>query len=111
MKLLLDENVSWRLAKLLADIFPYSVHVTDVLLKQPATDADIWNFARQNNFIILTQDEDFEAIALLRGHPPKIVLLRAGNLSTKGIEELLRSRLALIRAFIEDTEKVLLELY
>jgi predicted nuclease of predicted toxin-antitoxin system len=96
MKLLLDENLSWRLVKLLADIFPQSAHVTFVALPQPAPDLIIWNFALNNGYIILTQDEDFEAIALLRGHPPKVILLRAGNLATIAIEQLLRSRFMLI---------------
>ncbi len=111
MKLLLDENISWRLAKYLADVFPHSIHVTGTNLPPPAKDWDIWNYAQQKEYIILTQDEDYETIALLRGQPPKVILLRTGNLTTRTIEQLIRSRLETIVHFIEDHEKVLLELY
>ena len=41
MKLLLDQNLSWRLARALQDLFPDSVHVREIGLDR-ATDDEVW---------------------------------------------------------------------
>jgi predicted nuclease of predicted toxin-antitoxin system len=41
MKLLFDENLSYKLVRLLAHLFPDSVHVRDVGLKA-ADDSEVW---------------------------------------------------------------------
>ena len=69
-QLLFDENLSPRLPALLSDQFPGSRHVRDVGLRG-ATDQDIWNFAASADFTIVTKDDDFRGLSLLRGAPPK----------------------------------------
>lgn len=55
MKLLFDENLSSKLPRLLASLFPGSVHVRECgLLGQP--DEDVWEYARANGFIIISKD-------------------------------------------------------
>lgn len=41
MKLLLDQNLSWRIAGWIQDLFPASAHVRDFGLDR-ATDEQIW---------------------------------------------------------------------
>ena len=65
MKLLLDANISWRLVKKLAGVFPNVLHVNDSGLPIPAKDEEIWNWALQNDFVIVTNDEDFLNFTLL----------------------------------------------
>ena len=78
MKLLFDENLSPKLPRLLATLFPDSAHVRECgLLGLP--DEDVWEYARANDFIIVSKDSDFQQRSLLYGHPPKIVWLRIGN--------------------------------
>jgi predicted nuclease of predicted toxin-antitoxin system len=55
MKLLLDANLSWRLAKSINKLGFDCNHVENVGLKVPSKDIEIWNFARKNNFIIIIQ--------------------------------------------------------
>ncbi|MGI9067573.1 MAG: DUF5615 family PIN-like protein [Pyrinomonadaceae bacterium] len=43
MKLLFDENLSHKLARLLEDLFPNSIHVRDVDLKA-ANDSLVWEY-------------------------------------------------------------------
>jgi predicted nuclease of predicted toxin-antitoxin system len=50
-----------------------------------ATDNEIWEYARKNNYAIITFDADFYDISIINGHPPKIVWLRTGNISTNEI--------------------------
>jgi predicted nuclease of predicted toxin-antitoxin system len=82
MKLLLDENLSWRLCKYLYDVFGEVIHVSMLSFEQPMSDIDIWNYAKINNYIIVTKDDDFEKILLLKGAPPKIVWVRISNTTT-----------------------------
>jgi predicted nuclease of predicted toxin-antitoxin system len=46
MKLLFDQNLSHKLARRLADLFPNSTHVREVGLKE-AEDPEVWEYAKQ----------------------------------------------------------------
>jgi predicted nuclease of predicted toxin-antitoxin system len=71
MKLLFDQNLSPRLARVLADIYPESVHVREVQMRD-ATDTQIWEHAKIHDFVIVSKDSDFQARSLLYGSPPKL---------------------------------------
>ena len=70
-------------------------------LCKPAKDVEIWNFAFVNGYTIITQDSDFINLFVTRGYPPKIILLRIGNMSRKKSEEVLIQS----KSSIEDLEK------
>jgi predicted nuclease of predicted toxin-antitoxin system len=90
MKLLFDQNLSPRLPRLLADIYPESVHVREVGLRD-AHDIEIWEYAKAHGYAIVSKDSDFQQRSLLQGAPPKFIWLRVGNCTVKRTEELLRS--------------------
>ncbi len=102
MKLLFDENLSHKLVRLLADLFPDSIHVRDVGLKA-ADDSDVWQYAQDNSFIICSKDSDLHQRSFLLGFPPKVVWVRLGNCSTSDVEMLLRKHAAIIEFFAEDS--------
>jgi len=91
-----------RCVLLLGDLYPGSSHVHSEALGA-ASDGQIWGFARQNNFIVVTKDVDFYHRALRLGHPPKVIWLRLGNCSTADVEGALRRRYARLRAFESDS--------
>ena len=101
MKILLDANISWKLISTLTPIFGECTHVDLIGLNVPADDIDIWNYALDNGYIIITKDSDFADLMELNNFPPKIVLLKTGNNSSKALLELLIS----IKPMIEDLEK------
>ncbi len=72
MKLLFDENLSPRLARSLADVYPDSAHVMDVGLSE-ADDRAIWMFARERGFAIVSKNGDFRQLSFLDGPPSKVV--------------------------------------
>ena len=78
MKLLLDQNLSYRLIRDLQDTVPELTHVKLVGL-QDAEDYEIWEFARLHHYTVVTFDVDFYNLQTIRGFPPKIVWLRFGN--------------------------------
>ena len=109
MKLLFDQNLSWRLPKKLADLCPDSRHVREAGMKE-SEDIDIWEYAKANGYVIVTKDLDFQQRSLLFGHPPKVVRLRVGNCTVQTIEDLLRRHSPLIHTFESDATKSYLAL-
>lgn len=109
MKLLLDQNLSRRLIAELAPIFPDSAHVRAVGL-DTATDHEIWSFAGEHGYLVVSKDSDFRQLAFLLGPPPKAVWLRVGNCSTATIADLLRSSADVIARFTASEEEALLVL-
>lgn len=104
MKFLFDQNLSPRLPHLLADLYPDSMHVREIGLRD-ASDAEIWEYAKENGFVIVSKDSDFQQRSLLYGHPPKFVWLRVGNCPVKPIEELLRKQSVAVHGFEQDESK------
>lgn len=110
MKLLFDQNLSRKLVGRLADVFPESSHVQFHELAEK-TDTKIWEFAKLNNFCIVTQDADFAERSRLYGSPPKVVWLRCGNAPTSGVEALIRGGENAIRELINNPTFHCLELH
>jgi predicted nuclease of predicted toxin-antitoxin system len=95
MKLLIDQNLSYRLVKQLQELFPGTEQVQRLGLTDHR-DALIWEYAQREGFVILTQDEDFLDLSLLRGSPPKVLLLRTGNLPSTQVVDLLQNHQLMI---------------
>lgn len=66
------------------------------------SDDQIWDYARLNGFAVVTKDEDYNNLSLVRGSPPKVVWLQLGNCSTAQVETAFRARFAQIEAFESD---------
>ncbi|MBI5914219.1 MAG: DUF5615 family PIN-like protein [Bacteroidetes bacterium] len=111
MKLLLDANLSWRLVKRLSSDFPLVEHVTRTALGIPASDKEIWKWARTNEYHIVTNDEDFANLLMLRGFPPKIILIRRGNLTTEQVAKLLIESRHAIEALDESEHQGMIEIF
>lgn len=109
MKLLFDENLSHKLSNRLADIFPDSVHVRDVGMKA-TEDPTVWDYAKDNDFMIVSKDADMHDLSLVFGNPPKVVWVRLGNCTTTDVENLLRLEFDVIKMFYKDDSVSLLEL-
>lgn len=86
IRIVIDENISWRLKKLLPswDILP----ANEIKPQERLTDFTIWQFAKTNQYTILTFDEDFWELQNLYSFPPKIIWLRTGNVNTQAIASL-----------------------
>ena len=110
MKLLFDQNLSRKLVSRLADIFPESSHVQSHGLAEK-TDTEIWEFAKANDFCIVTQDADFAERSRLYGSPPKVIWLRCGNAPTREIEALIRAGEEAIQELLSDSQLYCLELH
>ncbi len=65
---------------------------------------EIWEFAKKNDFTIVTFDADFFDLTSLKGHPPKIIWLRIGNTTTENIANLFKERHELIKDFVHNSD-------
>jgi predicted nuclease of predicted toxin-antitoxin system len=103
MKFLFDQNISHRILSLLPEQFSGSTSVKKEGLIN-AYDKQIWDYARLHNYIIVTQDSDFNDISTLFGFPPKIIWIRTGNLKTKAILDILIDNYSDLQKFESDSE-------
>ena len=65
MKLLFDQNISFRIVKLITDVFPFASQVR-LLGLENADDIEIWEYAKLNNYAVVTFDTDFYDLSLIK---------------------------------------------
>lgn len=109
MKILFDQNISFRIVKRIADIFPEARQVRELGIEN-STDKEIWEYAKREQYTILTFDADFYDFSLVWGHPPKIIWIRIWNQSTNEVEQILRKQEKAILDFIMDDQLACLEI-
>jgi len=107
VKFLIDENLSDKLAARLEATYPGSKHVKQVRLSAHS-DAELWELAHKDGFIILTQDDDFVEMSMMRGAPPKVVHLAMGNHTTKEWLSIIQANAVAISHFASDPDSGLL---
>jgi predicted nuclease of predicted toxin-antitoxin system len=107
VKLLFDANISHRLADSLSDLYPGSTHVRLLGLRR-ASDREVWDYARTNDFLIVSKDSDFHQLSFLHGAPPKVVWVQLGNCRTIEIETVLRARYESLARFRNDEQSALM---
>jgi len=72
-------------------------HVNNTVLPAPASDQKIWEYARVNEYIIITKDHDFIRLSEMHGSPPQVVVIKRQNMPWQFYGQLLREKLPDIR--------------
>ena len=107
MKILIDENLSPKLARKLSDLLPEMQHVRE-LGHRSSPDTTIWNIAAQHGFAaILTADIDFQNIVIEHGHPPKVIRIANCNFTNAETSALLRREAIRILEFLNSPNALL----
>jgi len=109
IKLLFDQNISYRIIKKICNYYPESKQIRELKLEN-SSDIQIWMYSKKNNFVIVTFDADFYEFSNLYGFPPKIIWLKTGNSTTNYLSELLIQKQEVIIDFINNQEIACLEL-
>ncbi|WP_395052681.1 DUF5615 family PIN-like protein [Flavobacterium sp.] len=91
--------------------FSEVINVYSLKINQPENDSSIWNYAKANGYTIVTKDDDFEKIVLLKKAPPKLIYLKTFNLNTNKISNLILQNKNSITSFINPIENDILEIY
>ena len=109
MKLLFDHNLSFKLPKRLSAIFPGSISASAAGLNT-ATDLQVWEYEKDNDFVLVSQDADFIDWNRLFGIPPKILWIRFGNQPVDFAEQRFLLHENAIKSFDKDDEIEVLEI-
>ena len=78
MRFLVDNQLPSALARFLAGIGTEAVHVLDLGLAQVG-DAELWSFAVENKFILISKDYDFLHFLERTAPDGQLIWVRIGN--------------------------------
>lgn len=76
-----------------------------------AMDIEIWQYAHDNGYMIVTKDADFSEMGVVKGYLPKVIWIRRGSCSTQMIEIILRESFSSIQMLSEDEDTGTLVLF
>lgn len=101
MKFIVDAQLPRRLVRELTATGHDAIHTMDLPTANRTSDNDILAIAIQQQRIVITKDNDFVTSFLIRGAPPKLLLVATGNISNDKLSRLLAANfVALEAAFV-----------
>lgn len=106
MRFVVDAQLPPALARLLTASGHPSKHVADLGLRD-ADDSPIWQYAMENQAILITKDEDFPHRLRQGGSAPVILWLRIGNTSRRALLQWFEPLLPQIEKMIEQGENLI----
>jgi predicted nuclease of predicted toxin-antitoxin system len=110
VKILFDQNISYRIiSKIIVD-YPHAKQVKQLGIEN-YSDIEIWDYAKKNEYTIITFDSDFFDFANIKGHPPKIIWLRFGNANNLKVANKIIEHHQNIYELIHDPDKGLIKIY
>jgi predicted nuclease of predicted toxin-antitoxin system len=98
---LIDENLPYYFSLWDSDKF---IHVHD--LERIKTDNEIWDYAKENDLIIVSKDSDFSNKIMYKSPPPKVIHIRYGNVRIQKLHELLDNMWSKIEVEIKEHKLV-----
>ena len=109
--LLIDENLSYKLAARIRDTFTGTVAVSKIdALGEGAPDQAVWDYAKHHHLAILTKDRDFVEYWSRLGPPPKVIHIKIGNSRLAAIEGFINNNRSAINQFLTQKNSGLLTL-
>lgn len=106
MRILLDAQLPPTLARWLNEQGNDARPVREVGLRD-AADEEIWRYAAQHGWAIMTKDEDFAQRAREAPVGPCIIWLRLGNCSNRALQAWLDPRLRGITQLVEQGSRLI----
>lgn len=96
MKFIVDAQLPRRLARDLAAAGHEVVHTLELPEGNRTQDGDIAELAVRQGRVVVTKDSDFVISFLLRGVPPKLLLISTGNISNDALSRLIAANLTAV---------------
>jgi len=109
IKLLFDQNLSYRLLRHLETLYPGSRHIASLNM-DCASDYQVWQYAKENAFTLVTKDSDFNDLSILHGFPPHVIWLRLGNSRISVAKDALINYFDEIKRIIEEGKEGIIEI-
>ncbi len=109
MKFLVDAHLPYGLVRALRDAGHDAGHTRELPQGNATTDAEVCRLAPEDGRVVVSKDRDFYDSLLLRGEPPKLLLVRVGNLRKAELTRLFTERLPQLVALLEGNDLVTLD--
>jgi len=102
--IVVDAQLAPAIANWISDTFSLEAKVLRDIGLRDADDIVIFNYARNNNCIVITKDADFVDLLQKHGAPPKIILLTCGNTSNSRLKEIFLKQLPTALSILASNE-------
>ncbi len=89
VKFIIDAHIPRRVATWLVASGHDAIHTLDLPDGNRTTDEQINDLAEREDRVVVTKDADFVDSHLLRGRPPRLLLISTGNINNRELEALL----------------------
>ena len=93
MRFFIDAQMPYGLALFMRRKGYEVFHTDDLPKKEETTDSEIREFAKENNLIVISKDNDFVESHLLKNEPSKLLWISAGNIRNKQLFNLFEKNL------------------
>ncbi len=80
-------------------------HVQDINPRM--SDSDIWNYAIQNNKVIMTKDADFYERSISSEVKPKVIYFQLGNMTLSELHNFFEVNWEIITDYLKETSLVI----
>ena len=81
---LIDVNLPRRFSVWASEEYEHVANINDEL-----KDSEIWEYAKENNLIIVTKDTDFSDMVMMNNPPPKVIHIKIGNMKMNDFHQLI----------------------
>ena len=106
MQFLVDAHLPMRLVYWLREKGHDVVHTRELPRKNKTDDIDIIQLSVDQNRTVVSKDEDFYKYFILKGQPPKLLMLTMGNIVNKDLIALFEKNIDQIEADLTDNRVV-----
>lgn len=106
MKFLIDAQLPPALCRVLEERGHEAIHTSSLPSGNATRDADVRATAAIEGRVLVTKDADFFDELVLHGAPPKLVLVRCGNLRKNDLVELFLAELDAIVSGLHDNDLI-----
>ena len=106
MRFIVDAQLPPALARLMAGSGLQAEHVVDVGLRD-SEDSTIWQYAIEQQAVLVTKDEDFPRRLQQSKSGPTILWLRIGNTSRRALLQWFESLIPQIVQMVENGERLI----
>jgi predicted nuclease of predicted toxin-antitoxin system len=88
VKFILDAHIPPSLCKIIDSFGHEAVHSSELPNANESTDSEIISYAVENEMIVVTKDSDFYYRFITNRMPPRLLLIKTGNIKTRELKSL-----------------------
>ena len=96
MYFIVDAHLPWAICEFLKELGHKSLHTTELQEGNHTSDEVITALAVEKHAIVISKDTDFYHKFLLKREPPKLVMVKVGNMRLAKLKALFKRALPLI---------------